>query len=299
MSIFFALLCGFSYGLNNIWTNKEPKEMAGKLVFYRSFLVFLINVVLTFVLWKFFPTIFPVNFDLVSIIQNILLASFLFIGLVSLFKGLEAGPVGIVGSIIGSTGIISALLASFVYGESLTPVRILGIVLGIFCLFLVSVDFNNIKSLFSKTNGIKYGLVTFFVFGIGFTFNRPLIITLGPVFFSAIVEITNSVLAIIYLYFTNKNIFEHNGKIELKAPAIIYKKYFKYLLISASLIVVAGISQNFALTFGGVSIIEPIIRSTVAFSTIIMSIIFLKEKLRLLEIVGLIGLVVSLIMIGL
>ena len=62
---------------------------------------------------------------------------------------------------------------------------------------------------------------------------------------------------------------------------------------------VAGLSQSFALTFGGVSVIEPIIRSTLAFSTVIMSVLFLKEKLRLLEIVGLIGLVASLIMIGL
>ncbi len=231
MSIFFAILCGLSYGLNNIWTNKIPSELSGKLVFYRSFLVFLINVVLSVVLWKFFPSIFPVDFDFIFILQTVGLASFLFIGLVYLFKGLEAGPVGIVGSITGSTGIVSAFLASFVYGENLSLVRILGIILGIFCLFLVSVDFKNIKSFFAKFSGIKYGLITFFVFGIGFTFTKPLITTLGPVFFSVIVEMTNSVLAIIYLYFRNQNIFELNGKTELKAPILIYKKYFKYLLI--------------------------------------------------------------------
>lgn len=299
MSVFFAIVCGLSYGLNNIWTNRVPSELSGKLVFYRSFLVFLINAILTFVLWKFLPTIFPINFDLVAIAQNILLASFLFIGLVFLFKGLEAGPVSIVGSLTGSTGIISAFLASFVYGESLSSVRILGIILGILCLFLVSVDFKNIKSIFAKTSGIKYGLITFFIFGVGFTFTKPLITTLGPVFFSAIVEMTNSVLAIVYLYFTNQNIFEHNGKTKLKVPILMYQKHFRYLLISAGLIVVAGLSQSFALTFGGVSIIEPIIRSTLAFFTIIMSVMFLKEKLRWLEIVGLIGLVASLIMIGL
>jgi drug/metabolite transporter (DMT)-like permease len=298
MSIFFALLCGLSYGINNIWTNRVPSELSGKLVFYRSFLVFLINCVLTFVLWKVSPNVFPVNFDLVAIVQNFFLASFLFVGLVYLFKGLEAGPVSIVGSLIGSTGIISAFLASFLYGENLSPFKIFGILLGIFCLFLISVDFRNINNLFKQKNGIIYGIITFFIFGIGFAFTRPLIITLGPILFSTIVELTNSFWAIIYLYFTNQNIFKSNEKINLNTPVNVYQKNFGYLLISAGLIVVAGLSQNFALIFGEVSLVEPIIRSTITFFSVVLSVIFLKERLKFLEVLGLIGLIVSLVMIG-
>jgi drug/metabolite transporter (DMT)-like permease len=298
MSIFFALLCGLCYGSNNLWTNLVPPELAGKLVFYRSFLVFLINCVLTFVLWKFFPDVFPVNFDWVAIFQNFFLASFLFVGLIYLFKGLEAGPVSIVGSITGSTGIISAFLASFLYGENLTLLKIAGILFGIFCLFLISVDFKNINNLFHQKNGIGYGIITFFVFGIGFAFTRPLIIALGPILFSAIVELTNSFWAIIYLYFTKQNIFEFNHKSNFKAPLVVYQKYYIYLFISAGLIVIAGLAQNLALTFGSISIVEPTIRTTITFFSVLLSIIFLKEKLRSLEVVGLVGLVVSLVIIG-
>jgi drug/metabolite transporter (DMT)-like permease len=298
MSIFFALLCGLSYGINNIWTNRVPSQLSGKLVFYRSFLVFLINCVLTFVLWKVLPNAFPVNFDLIAIVQNFFLASFLFVGLVYLFKGLETGPVSIVGSLIGSTGIISAFLASFLYGENLSPFKIFGILLGIFCLFLISVDFGNINNLFKQKNGIGYGIITFFIFGTGFAFTRPLIITLGPILFSTIVELTNSFWALIYLYFTNQNIFKVNNKINLTAPVGVYQKNFSYLLISAVLIVVAGISQSFALIFGEVSLVEPIIRTTITFFSVALSVLFLKEKLKFLEILGLIGLVFSLVMIG-
>lgn len=298
MSIFFALLCGLSYGINNIWTNRVPSELSGKLVFYRSFLVFLINCVLTFVLWKILPNVFPVNFDLVAIVQNFFLASFLFVGLVYLFKGLEAGPVSIVGSLIGSTGIISAFLASFLYGENLSPFKIFGILLGILCLFLISVDFRNINNLFGQKNGIIYGIITFLIFGIGFTFTKPLIITLGPVLFSTTVELTNTFWAMIYLYFKKQNVFESNKQINFKTPFLIYQKNLSYLLISAGLIVVAGLSQSFALTFGSVSIVEPIIRSTITFFSVVLSVICLKEKLKSLEILGLIGLIVSLVLIG-
>jgi drug/metabolite transporter (DMT)-like permease len=299
MPIFFALMCGLSYGINNIWTNRVPSELSGRLVFYRSFLVFLINCVLTFVLWKLLPDVFPVHFEWVAVIQNFFLASFLFVGLIFLFKGLEVGPVSIVGSLIGSSGIISAFLASLIYGEILTGTKVFGIIFGVFCLFLISVDFKNIKSLLSQKNGIIYGIITFFIFGIGFTLTRPLIIALGPILFSVIVELTNSFWAVIYLYFTNKNIFESDKKINFKAPLFVYRKNFSYLLISAGLVSIAGISQNFALTSGSVSIIEPIIRSTITLSSVVLSVILLKEKLKLLEVIGLVGLVASLIMIGL
>ncbi len=299
MSIFFALLCGLSYAINNIWTNQVPAELSGKLVFYRSFLVFLINLVLTFLLWKLIPDVFPVNFDTVAILQNIGLASFLFIGLIFLFKALEKGPVSIVGSITGSTGIVSALLASFIYSESLGFVRIGGILLGVLCLFLISLDFKNLKSIFNQKNGVGHGLICFVFFGIGFTFTKPLIIALGPIFFSVIVELTNSVLALLYLYFSKQNVFERSGKINFEAPFSVYKKHLRYLIISSMLIVIAGLSQSFALTFGSISVIEPIIRTSLAFSTIGLSLFFLKEKLSNIEIVSLIGLVASLILIGL
>jgi drug/metabolite transporter (DMT)-like permease len=298
MSIFFALLCGLCYGSNNLWTNLVPPELAGKLTFYRSFLVFLINSILCYVLWLFNPIIFKVNFDLTAILQNIILASFLFVGFAFMFKGLEKGPVSIVGSLIGSTGIISAFLASFLYGENLTGIKTFGILFGVFCLFLISVDFKNIKNLFHQNNGIGYGITTFLIFGIGFAFIRPLIITLGPILFSVIVELTNSFWAVIYLYFTNKNIFRFNDKVGFQVPFLVYFRNFKYIILSALLVVVAGLSQNFALIFGEVSLVEPIIRSTVTFFSVVLSVIFLKEKLKSLEVVGLIGLVVSLVLIG-
>lgn len=299
MSIVFALVCGLCYGANNIWTNRLPLELTGKLVFYRSFLTFLLNLLLTFLLWKIYPTIFPVSYDLVAILQNIFLAGFLFIGLIYLFKGLEKGPVSIVGTIIGSTGILSALLAVVVYNEALSSFKLASIILGIVSLGVVSVDFGNVSKVFASPNGIKYAIVTFFVFGIGFTLTKPLIIALGPLLFSTIVELTNCVLALIYLHFTKNSIFHNLTRFELLNPIFVIFRNFNYLIISAGLIVLAGVSQNFALTSGSVSTIEPIIRLTLALSSIVMSFLILKEKVNRQQILGLCGLVSSLVMIGL
>jgi len=103
------------------------------------------------------------------------------VGLLALYKGFQTGKLSMVSPIVSGYPALTSLLAVLLLGETLTPMRGLGVVVTISGVVLVSVQSQRAAGAETtmKTSGIVYALLAFAVFVLLYLAIKLVVITLG------------------------------------------------------------------------------------------------------------------------
>lgn len=226
------------------------------------------------------PSFLPILF-LIALLQIIAYLSF--------YRGMEKGQVSMVSPLGSTWSLVTAILGVVIYHEVLRPQQILAIISIIVGIFIISVDLTSIiqtKKL-ELLNGVREGLLSMLGWGVAWfltvipTRNLDWFL---PAFIFRIILIA---MLAIYIRFQKNTFISQKGHFPLLQLLII--GFFDMLAFMSLSI---GISQTNS------SIIAPI-ASANTIVVIGLALVFLKEKLKLNQLIGTVGILFGIILISL
>ncbi len=265
-------------------SNKATLETGGKFT-HKFYLIENVTItLLLLIIWIF--KIMPVKFDTKSIFYGIIIGLFSFISYLLFLLSLrgENGSVNI--TIYRLNFVVSSVLAIVFLNESITLNKIIGIT---FCVaaILIFTNFKQIKA--SKDNTIILSVLASLTSGIMNLINK--------IALSSGVE-SNTLLFYRYLVVLFATILYYKiANIDIKLNMKTSRSLIKYAVFAGALMLLSLNFLYYALKIGDVSIVTPIVQSCFIFTSV-MCFVFLKEKLNLKKIMGIIFAVLSIIIIG-
>lgn len=285
MGIILGLLSMFGWGTSDFLAAKVSRK-TGYLVayFWTQLVAFFIALIYFFIK---LPT-FNVN-NIIQSLVFLLPAGFLFmVGTLAFYKGLVAGQVSLVSPIGSSWILITVFLSVIFLKEVLLINQVIAIILIIIGIVLLSIKPKELLKIkkFSFLGGIKEGFIAMLAWGMCFFLIIFPSKTLGwflPVF-------ALKSFGIFFLIF-----YIMIGKKSLKFS---FQKSFLALFFLVGLLdIVAFFSYSLGVGIASVPIVASI-SASFPLITIILARIFLKEKIALNQIIGIIGVIAGLVLIS-
>jgi uncharacterized membrane protein len=285
MGIISGLISMFGWGTSDFLAAKSSRKIGFVLTFFWAQLISFLVALLYFI-FKF--RTFDLN-NVPKFIFIIIISGFLFtISALAFYKSLSIGKVSLVGPITASWAMITVLLSVLFLDELLKTNQVLAIILIIIGIILISSDLKE----FSQKNklifsiGAKEAIIAMFGFGIALFLLAITVKQLGwfiPGFLSRFF-----ILIFLILYIISK---KQSLKIEIKPINWIIITSIGLLDVVAFFAYSIGVSTEYA------SIIAPIAASSPLITTILAQ-VFLKEKIALSQIFGIIITISGLILIS-
>jgi drug/metabolite transporter (DMT)-like permease len=285
MGIISGLISMFGWGTSDFLAAKSSRKIGFVLTFFWAqsigFLITLLYFVFNFRTFDF-------N-NVPKFIFIIIISGFLgTISALAFYKSLSIGKVSLVGPITASWAMITILLSVLFLKEALKTNQIAAIILIIVGVILISSD---LKEFFQKNKsifliGAKEAIVAMFGFGVAMFLLAIVIKQLGwflPGFLSRLF-----ILIFLILYFIFK---KQSLKTEFKPINWILIVVIGFLDIIAFFAYSMGVSTEYA------SIIAPVAASSPLITTVLAQ-VFLKEKIALSQIFGIIITISGIILIS-
>jgi drug/metabolite transporter (DMT)-like permease len=208
-------------------------------------------------------------------------------GYIFLYRGFQKGNVSIVSPITASWSVVTILLAFFLFGETLMPVQIVGIIAVLIGVFFASTNFAEFQKSIKKGSsaGVLDAIIAMFSWGVSYALLRPIVTAVGPI------------IALLFLkVIATATLFSWTGitKTKISIPS---KLIFLFIGTAGVLDFLAYTAFNFSLNTQLVSIVSPI-AATAPAVTIVLAYYFLKEKIVNNQKLGIIAILVGLILIS-
>lgn len=230
--------------------------------------------------YSLIPTLLPVL---------IFIALFQIIAYLAFYRGMEKGLVSLVSPLGSTWSLVTAILGVIVYHEILKTHQILAITSIIIGILIISV---NLKSIFQTKKielltGVREGILSMFGWGVAWFLTVIPTRNLGwflPAFLFRIILI---IMLAVYIALQ-------------KQPFVPQKSHFPLLpLLTIGLFdMLAFMSLSIGISQTNSSIIAPI-ASANTIVVIGLAVIFLKEKLKFNQMIGIIGILIGIILISL
>jgi len=281
LGVIFGVIAMFCWGTADFLVAKAVKKISVFKTFFWSQVIGLILFFLIFLLFFNFP-ITPSN-----IIIIILVAGFIGVmAYLAFYKGLQIGKVSVVSPIAASWSVITVILSLFFLKEKLTNIQFIGISLAIVGAVLVSFKSHDLLKLRIKNIavGVKYALIALFGWGFFMFFIGIMVDKLGwffPMFFIKI--------AMVFYLLSYSGL----SKQDIKFP----KNVYFFIVLIGVLEVIAFLSYGVGINYEYNSIVAPI-GAAFPMVTIILARIFLKEKLEIIQKIGVISVLVGLVLLS-
>lgn len=284
MNILPGLIAMFAWGAVDFLSAKSARKIGSLLTFFwmqiTSFLLVLIYFLFNFQ-----------KLNITDISRAILItvtpAFFFTIGTFAFYKGLSIGQASLVTPIMGSWAMITAVLSIIFLNEILKINQIIAIISIILGIILVSTNIKgSFKNKLSFFTGTKEGIISMLSYGIAAFLLAFAIKSLGwfiPAFFCRLFIL---IFIILYAFFSKQSL---RAKFQPSTWNLILP--IAFLDIIAFFAYSIGVSSEYA------SIVAPIAASSPLVTTILAQ-IFLKEKLVLSQIFGVIITIFGLILIS-
>jgi len=233
------------------------------------------------------------TFDLSKLPKYLLLLAIIgflqIIAYLAYYKGLKKGTISLVTPVGASWGIITAILSIIFLKEILVGNQILAVIFIAIGIILVSIDFGAFK-LTKKINllvGIKEGIVAMLGWGVSMFLLAFTAEALG--WFIPVLIFKIFGLSLLFFYMLKKKSFQKDS---FTKPVIL-------LLIPIGMLdILAFFTYSFGINNLNASIVAPIAASFPVV-TIILARIFLKERLNIVQTIGVIGIIAGLVLISL
>ncbi len=307
MALLWGFLSMLGWGIADFLAAKASRKIGFVLTFLWVEIVAFVILLIYFLM----------NFSSFDIVQSqkflfvLLVAGLLgIVGTLAFFKGLKEGQVSLVSPLGASYVLIVVILSVVFFRETLQLNQVIAIILIISGIIMTSVNLKEFLG-FRKTSAfigvvkeinlfstlhyirVKEGIVAMLAWGFAFFLIVPAVRFLGwflPLFITTLFVILFLVLFIIV------------GKRWTDINRQFFRESFQFpiiaiLLFSGFLNILAYVGYNIGIIKGYVPIIAPIAASY-PLITVILAKIFLKEKLVLNQIIGILGTITGLILIS-
>lgn len=264
LGIIFGVIAMLGFGLCNAVSQVPVRKIGStKTVFFRGALISGMYLIVLAVFWS------KINFNLQYILIAFAIALLGYIPLVTFYKALEKGRVGVVTPVANSSVIFTILFSVIFFGESLNTIQVVSMVAVVIGIFLISVDFKNLKGshLLKLSSGIPYALVSCLLWGLVISLFKIPVTVLGPILTSFIIEFGNTIYSGIHL------------KVKKASMRLPSKKIFKYVFWVALFGAIGTLFLNLGIAVSKVSIVAAITFSN-PWITVLYGKFVYKEKLR-------------------
>lgn len=254
------------------------------VLFWMQFFGFLLGVV------YFFYSLRSLNINLISLYipHLIVIALLQLFAYLSFYKGLKKGQVSLVSSVGASWGLLAAILGVIFLKESLKINQIIAIIFLIVGIILAS---TNVKEIINDRKvklliGVKEGLMAMVGWGISLFLLASLTKVIGWFLPSLIFRFLLLLFLTIYIMISKKDFVPK--KVRFPLWLLLFIGIFDMLAFFTFSI---GTSGSYA------SIVAPI-GSAYALVTIVLAQIFLKEKIKFNQAIGICGIIIGLVLIS-
>ncbi|MFH0875502.1 MAG: DMT family transporter [archaeon] len=203
------------------------------------------------------------------------------------YRSFEIGEVSIVSPVSGSYSLVTVVLSFILLGEILAWYNYVGIVLIIIGIILTSTDIRKLKS-FHAVKGIPESIAAMVLWGFYFFLIAGLSKEMDAISLFFFTGLTNSIIVLVFL------LLKRN--VPLKAE-FLNKKILIIMIICTVFYNIAWLFMTYGATIAQMSLLAPI-SSLYPAVTIILAVIFLKEKLILNQKIGIAMILVSLFLLS-
>ena len=202
------------------------------------------------------------------------------------FRGFELGNVSIISATMNLWAVFTMLFAFIFLGQRLSTSQFLGVLMILAGVALVSLKWSDIKAQNGiLLSGIKETILAALLFGIFWNLSEIISDTIGWLSTTLFVKI--GVVLFMYLYAQGIN---RELRVVNTSPKIMLTILFAGVLEAA-----AVASVNWGLTIGDVILVTPI-SSALSIVTILMAVLFLKEKMTALQGIGMIMVIAGIVL---
>lgn len=230
------------------------------------------------------------NFTTSDFVLMAFCALFYIGGYLFFYKALEVGTVSVVSPLISIYPLFTILVSLLLFNQRLVGLQIPAVIIIMFGAILISIDLDELKKQkFNLKLGVKETLVAVVLFGLFYYPITEYLVDHGRNWFSL-----NLVIRLFSISFLALFMFIRKEKINVFRK----NKDLFFLIILIGLLDVFGyMSNNYGFSIGDAVIVTPI-ASCVSLVTVGLSIVFLKEKPKLLQILSILLIVSGIILIS-
>jgi len=279
-ALVFGLFTMLAWGIGDFLMKLAADKVGTLKTQFVQFICFLIiDIILIYAL---FP-IPDINWTLGLILLFVPFCILNILGLLAYTEALRRGPVSLVAPVSSGYPIITAILSVIFLKEIITTIQWAAIFIIVIGVILTSFSTLQKKTSFS---GIPFAIASFLMWGILYVLFKPIVLQMGVIFPSLLVGIIGLVILLLWLIYRK----------ELNIPKIAVGRWAA-LILSAIFLGVAYPVFAMGLKVSNAGIITAI-SSTYPAIIIILSVIFLREKLRWWQIVGIFAVIIGMVLLG-
>lgn len=230
---------------------------------------------------------FTTNFNIpVLVIVLLPVAAILYsAGYLFFFKGFELGNVSIVAATMNLWAVFTMLFAFIFMGQRLSTIQTFGVLMIISGVTLASLNWNDIRNQrFQLSSGIKETVAGAFFFGVFWNVSEVITEEIGWLFTTLFVKLGIILFLLLFSILIKR-------ELDLSKAG----KKTKYMVVVMGIIEAGAVAAvNYGLTIGDAIFITPI-SSALSIVTITLAIIFLKDKVTKLQMLGILTAITGII----
>ena len=273
----------FGWGISDFYGGLYSKKIGRFKTFFWSQLAGLVLATLLIF-------VFALNLNIPTMIVTLLPVASIFYAAAYLlfYKGFEMGNVSIISATINLWAVFTMLFAFIFLGQRLSTLQFLGVLLIIAGVALVTLKVSDIKDQNLKLlKGVKETILAAFLFGIFWNLSEIISEEIGWVSTTLFVKIGVILFLLLFSLIVRR---------ELNLAKTTTKT--KSMVVLVGILEAAAVAcVNWGLTIGDVILVTPI-ASALSIVTITMAIIFLNEKITMLQGFGMGTAIVGIILIA-
>jgi transporter family protein len=270
----------FGWGTHDFLGGVFAKQIGPfKSFFWSQLAGFTFVLLLAFALAKgiHVPVLIIILFPIAAIVYS---AGYLFF-----FKGLEIGNVSIVAATMNLWAVFTMLFAFVFMGQRLSMIQTVGVLMIVSGATLASLNWSDIRDQrFQLSSGVKEAVLGAFFFGIFWNISQVISEAVGWLLTTLFVKCGIVLFLLIFSFLANREI------VLTKTAART-----KYVLVFMGVIEAGAVAVvNYGLTIGDAILITPI-ASALSVVTIVLAIVFLKDKITKLQGLGIVAAIAGII----
>jgi len=280
LSILSGIVGMVGWGLYDFLGGVFAKQIGSFKSFFWSQLAGLISALL---LAFIFTT--SINVPILVIILSPIAAIVYSAGYLFFFKGFEIGNVSIVAATMNLWAVFTMLFAFIFMGQRLSTIQTLGVVMIISGITLASVNWGDIRNQkFQLSSGVKEAILGAFFFGIFWNISEIISKEVGWLLTTLLVKFGIVLFLLIFSFLAKREIGFKNTTAKIKYVIVLMG------IVEAGTVAVV----NYGLTIGHAILITPI-ASALSIVTIMLAIIFLKDRVTKTQGFGILTAIVGII----
>jgi transporter family protein len=284
LSILLGIGGMFGWGIYDFLGGVFAKQIGSFKSLFWSQLAGLISIFLLAIVFKS-----SVNAPVLVIVLSLIAAILYSVGYLFFFKGFEIGNVSIIAATMNLWAVFTMLFAFLFMGQRLSAMQTLGVVMIIFGATLASLNWSEIRNQkFQLSAGVKEAVFGAFFFGVFWNVSEIISEKVGWLLTTLFVKLGIILFLLIFSLLVKQEI----GLTKISTRT-------KYIIPLMGVIEAGAVALvNYGLTIGDAILITPI-ASALSIVTILLAIIFLKDKVTKLQGLGIVTAIVGIIVTAL